>query len=74
MPTKSRQGEQIGVRVTIFNYMKNAIEALVLLEGSDSYKFVHIDEEGIVSISVVIFLSYFLAIDYDFGFLICIMA
>ncbi len=50
MPTKSRQGEQIGVRVTVFNYMKNSIEALVLLEKSDSYKFVHVEEEGIVSI------------------------
>lgn len=48
MPTRSRQGEQIGVRVTVFNYMLNAIEALVLLEGSDSYKFVHVEEEGIV--------------------------
>ncbi|XP_065221551.1 CD109 antigen-like [Planococcus citri] len=49
MPTRSRQGEQVGVRVTVFNYMKNAIEAVVLLEGSDSYKFVHVEEEGIVS-------------------------
>ncbi|KAK7573777.1 hypothetical protein V9T40_010968 [Parthenolecanium corni] len=49
MPTRSRQGEQIGVRVTVFNYMLNAIEALVLLEGSDSYKFVHVEEEGIVN-------------------------
>lgn len=49
MPTKCRSGEQVGVRVTVFNYMKTAIEAVVLLEGSDSYKFVHVEEEGIVS-------------------------
>lgn len=48
MPTRSRQGEQVGIRVTVFNYMKNAIEAVVLLEGSESYKFVHVEEEGIV--------------------------
>lgn len=49
MPSKSRTGEQVGVRVTVFNYMKTAIEAIVLLEGSDSYKFVHVEEDGIVS-------------------------
>lgn len=53
MPSRSRQGEQVGVRVTVFNYMKNAIEAVVLLEGSDSYKFVHVEEEGIVSFFIV---------------------
>lgn len=49
MPTNSRQGEQIGIRVTVFNYMENNIEAIVLLHGSDSYKFVHVGNEGIVS-------------------------
>lgn len=49
MPSKSRTGEQVGVRVTVFNYMKTAIEAIVLLEGSDSYKFVHVEEDGIVN-------------------------
>ena len=57
MPTHSRQGEQVGIRVTVFNYMKTAIEAIVLLEGSDAYKFVHVEEEGIVSGIFIVSLS-----------------
>ncbi|XP_046661974.1 CD109 antigen isoform X3 [Homalodisca vitripennis] len=48
MPTVSHQGEQVGVRVTVFNYMTNDIEAVVVLAGSDSYKFVHVEMNGIV--------------------------
>uniref|UniRef100_A0A1B6D127 TEP1-F n=1 Tax=Clastoptera arizonana TaxID=38151 RepID=A0A1B6D127_9HEMI len=48
MPSISHQGEQVGVRVTVFNYMQNDIEATVVLSGSDSYKFVHVEMNGIV--------------------------
>ncbi|XP_055682834.1 CD109 antigen [Lutzomyia longipalpis] len=48
MPTECRQGEQVGIRVTVFNYMTNAIEATVVLHGSPDYKFVHVEENGIV--------------------------
>uniref|UniRef100_A0A6B2E7M4 Putative alpha-macroglobulin n=1 Tax=Phlebotomus kandelakii TaxID=1109342 RepID=A0A6B2E7M4_9DIPT len=48
MPSACRQGEQVGIRVTVFNYMTNAIEATVVLHGSPDYKFVHVDENGIV--------------------------
>lgn len=48
MPTKSRQGEQVGIRVTVFNYMMNDIEATVVLAGSKDYKFVHVEMDGIV--------------------------
>lgn len=48
MPTHCKQGEQIGIRVSVFNYQKNNIEAIVVLEGSDDYKFVHVEENGIV--------------------------
>lgn len=48
MPTRCRQGEQIGIRVTVFNYMMNNIEATVVLTGSPDYKFVHVEEHGIV--------------------------
>lgn len=48
MPTHCKQGEQIGIRVTVFNYMCNSVEATVILSGSDSYKFVHVEENGIV--------------------------
>jgi hypothetical protein len=49
MPTTSRQGEQVGIRVTVFNYMPSPIEATVVLAGSPDYKFVHVGKNGIVS-------------------------
>ena len=49
MPTTSRQGEQVGIRVTVFNYMPSPIEATVVLAGSRDYKFVHVGMNGIVS-------------------------
>ena len=49
MPTTSRQGEQVGIRVTVFNYMPAPIEATVVLAGSRDYKFVHVGMNGIVS-------------------------
>lgn len=48
MPTHCKQGEQIGIRVTVFNYLDSNVEAVVILSGSESYKFVHIEENGIV--------------------------
>lgn len=48
MPTHSRQGEQIGIRVSVFNYMRYNIEATVVLAGSRDYKFVHVESDGIV--------------------------
>ncbi|XP_037927862.1 CD109 antigen [Teleopsis dalmanni] len=48
MPTFCRQGEQVGIRVTVFNYMTTPIEAIVVLHESKDYKFVHVEEDGIV--------------------------
>lgn len=48
MPTDCKQGEQIGIRVTVFNYQTTSIEATVVLHGSPDYKFVHVGENGIV--------------------------
>lgn len=48
MPTHSRQGEQVGIRVSVFNYMTMAIEATVVLSDSRDYKFVHVEANGIV--------------------------
>jgi len=48
MPTHSRQGEQIGIRVSVFNYMRYNIEATVVLAGSRDYKFIHVEDNGIV--------------------------
>ncbi|CAG9805498.1 unnamed protein product [Chironomus riparius] len=48
MPTECRQGEQVGIRVTVFNYMTTAVESTVVLHGSPDYRFVHVEEDGIV--------------------------
>lgn len=48
MPTQIKQGEQIGIRVSVFNYLLNNIEATVGLSGSKDFKFVHVEENGFV--------------------------
>ncbi|CAD6233371.1 GSCOCT00007160001.2-RA-CDS [Cotesia congregata] len=48
MPNHCRQGEQVGVRVSVFNYLSYNIEATVVLADSRDYKFVHVEEDGIV--------------------------
>ncbi|CAG9820933.1 unnamed protein product [Phaedon cochleariae] len=48
MPNVCMQGEQVGIRVSVFNYMTDDMEATVILNGSPDYKFVHVEENGIV--------------------------
>jgi len=48
MPDSCRQGEQIGIRVTVFNYMMKDIEVLVVLNNSPNYKFIHVESYGFV--------------------------
>ncbi|XP_045471389.1 CD109 antigen [Harmonia axyridis] len=48
MPNTCMQGEQVGLRVTVFNYMTTNVEAQVVLNGSPDYKFVHVEENGVV--------------------------
>ncbi|XP_050294787.1 CD109 antigen [Anthonomus grandis grandis] len=48
MPNTCMQGEQVGIRVTVFNYMEDEMEATVVLKGSQDYKFVHVEENGFV--------------------------
>ncbi|XP_076470049.1 CD109 antigen-like [Babylonia areolata] len=45
------RGEQIGVRVTVFNYWydDDYIEVLITMHGSDEYEFVLVEEMGVVS-------------------------
>lgn len=47
-PEECRQGEQVGLRVVVFNYQPQDIEAVVVLSASPDYKFVHVEENGIV--------------------------
>lgn len=48
IPEICHQGEQVGVRVAVFNYMTMNLEAVVVLAGSQDYKFVHVEMDGIV--------------------------
>ncbi|CAL1294220.1 unnamed protein product [Larinioides sclopetarius] len=43
MPSKCKIGEQIGIRITVFNYLQTEIEALVILGNSPHYEFVNVD-------------------------------
>lgn len=49
MPESCMLGEQIGVRVTIFNNLPFEIEVVVVLARSLDYKFVHVGPYGQVS-------------------------
>jgi hypothetical protein len=48
MPEKCRHGEQIGIRVTVFNYMSKDIEMMVILADSRDYRFIHVEDKGLV--------------------------
>ncbi|CAH0401467.1 unnamed protein product [Chilo suppressalis] len=47
-PDECRQGEQVGLRAVVFNYQPQPIEAVVVLAASQDYKFIHVEENGIV--------------------------
>ncbi len=49
MPPECRLGEQIGVRVDVFNFQKYRVEGLIILHPSDDYKFVNVEKDGLVS-------------------------
>ena len=49
MPPEARLGEQIGIRVDVFNFQSQRIEGLVILHPSDDYRFVNVERDGLVS-------------------------
>ena len=49
VPPIVRLGEQIGARVDVFNFQTYRIEALIILHASDNYRFVNLDDNGVVS-------------------------
>nr|QOJ54018.1 macroglobulin complement-related 2 [Ixodes ricinus] len=49
MPTKIRLGEQLGIRVTVFNYRVYETEVLITLASSPDYKFVSVGALGRVN-------------------------
>lgn len=48
-PSSCHHGEQIGLRLVLLNNDKSEALVLVQLIGSDDYKFVHVEMDGIVS-------------------------
>ena len=46
MPSTCRQGEQVGIRITLFNYATFEADVVVTLADSPDYKFVHVEEFG----------------------------
>ncbi|CAF1169204.1 unnamed protein product [Adineta ricciae] len=49
VPGTARLGEQIGVRVDVFNFQVKRIEALIILHASSKYRFINLDQHGGVS-------------------------
>ncbi|KAK2723405.1 hypothetical protein QYM36_001916, partial [Artemia franciscana] len=49
MPSACRQGEQIGIRVSLFNYLIEPLEVIVVLMGSNEHKFIHVEAFGQVN-------------------------
>lgn len=49
MPLTCRQGEQVGIRVSVFNYMIKDIEVMLVLANSPKYKFIHVEPYGVVA-------------------------
>lgn len=49
VPNEARLGEQIGIKIDVFNFQSQRIEALVILHPSDDYMFVNVERGGLVS-------------------------
>nr|XP_045599597.1 CD109 antigen-like [Procambarus clarkii] len=45
-PSVCRRGEQISIRVLVFNMLHTAIQAVLLLHDSDDYRFIHVEKDG----------------------------
>ncbi len=50
MPSTCLLGEQIGIRISIFNYLPYEIEVILVLARSPDYKFVHVEPFGRVQV------------------------
>lgn len=47
-PERCKSGEQIGVRVDIFNNQLFGMFVTVVLKGSEDYNFIHVEQDGFV--------------------------
>ncbi|XP_069938701.1 CD109 antigen [Cherax quadricarinatus] len=48
MPDSCRRGEQIGMRIMIFNNLPQEMMILLVLHGADTHRFVLVEEHGVV--------------------------
>jgi CD109 antigen len=49
IPLECRLGEQIGIKVDVFNFQSQRVEGLIILHPSEDYKFVNVEKDGLVS-------------------------
>lgn len=49
VPSSIVKGEQIGIKLALFNFWMQDLETIVTLHGSDKYKFIVVEDYGIVS-------------------------
>jgi hypothetical protein len=47
-PDAIRRGEQVGLRLDVYNYWDLDMEVIIMLHGDDSYKFIHVEDFGYV--------------------------
>ncbi|XP_047481542.1 CD109 antigen-like [Penaeus chinensis] len=48
MPDSCRRGEQVGMRVMVFNNIEQELLILLVLHGSDDHRFIMVEETGVV--------------------------
>ncbi|ROT83360.1 hypothetical protein C7M84_023454 [Penaeus vannamei] len=48
MPDSCRRGEQVGIRVMVFNNIETELLILLVLHGSDDHRFIMVEETGVV--------------------------
>jgi len=47
-PDAIRRGEQVGLRLDVFNYWDQDMEVIIMLHGDPAYKFIHVEDFGYV--------------------------
>ncbi|XP_050698378.1 CD109 antigen-like isoform X1 [Eriocheir sinensis] len=48
MPDSCRRGEQVGMRIMVFNNLPQEMMILLVLHGADTHRFVAVEEHGVV--------------------------
>ncbi|KAK7085756.1 hypothetical protein SK128_008452, partial [Halocaridina rubra] len=48
VPDSCRRGEQVGLRIMVFNNLPQEMMILMIVHGSESHRFVHVEKNGVV--------------------------